>query len=146
MSSSELPMLDHIGYLVKQLQHAMRSQMDRGLRTIDLSMAQYALLTAIDEAPGSSGAEIARRCFITPQSVTGLIAGLSKAKLIKRKASATHGRIIEVALSAAGRERLEKARSIVIDVEEKMLQTVDEAQRKNLAELLRSCIAGIEQS
>ena len=146
MLSTEPPVLDHIGYLVKQLQHTMRSQMDKGLRMIDLSMAQYALLTAIDEAPGSSGAEIARRCFITPQSVTGLMTGLEKARLVKRKASATHGRIIEVALSAMGRERLGKAHGIVIDVEEKMLQALDEEQRKHLAELLRSCIAGIEQS
>ena len=51
-----------------------------------------------------------------------------------------------MALSATGCERLGKARDIVIDVEEKMLQTLDEAQRKHLAELLRSCIAGIEQS
>jgi DNA-binding MarR family transcriptional regulator len=134
---------DRVGYLVKQLQHAFRGRMDDELRAIDLSTAQYALLSAIEEAPSSSGAELARRCFITPQSVNGLIAGLERSMLIERTASATHGRIIEIALSASGRARLKAAHRIVFGIEERMLAELDGGQRKELAGLLRQCIKGI---
>lgn len=134
---------EHVGYLVKQLQHALRARMDDGLRSISLSTGQYALLCAIDEAPGSSGAELARRCFITPQSVNGLMAGLVHAGLIERTASATHGRIIEIALSASGRARLKAAHRIVFAIENRMLGPLDVSRRRELAGLLKQCIDAI---
>src|SRR5882762_4542388 len=100
---------ERVGYLVKQLQHALRGQMDEELRAIQLSTAQYALLSAVDAQPGSSGADLARRCFITPQSVNGLISGLERSKFISRTASVEHGRVIKIALSPSGRSRLKAA-------------------------------------
>jgi|SRR5262245_36055652 DNA-binding MarR family transcriptional regulator len=140
MKSTPVSVLDRVGYLVKQLQHALRSRMDDELGAADLSTAQYAILSAIEEAPGSSGADLARRCFITPQSVNGVLAGLERAKLIERTASATHGRIIEIALSASGRSRLRAAHRIVAGIEARMLAGLDGPQRKELARLLRQCI------
>lgn len=136
-------MREHVGYLVKQLQHAFRAQMDDGLGTIGLSTAQYALLCAIEEAPGSSGAELARRCFITPQSVNGLMTGLRRASLVGRSASATHGRIIESTLSTTGRERLKTAHRIVFAIEDKMLAKLTNSRRRELAGLLKQCIDAI---
>jgi DNA-binding MarR family transcriptional regulator len=65
-----------VGYLIKQSQHAVRTSMDQELRRLDLTTSQYALITAIDETPGSSGTELARLCFITPQSVSELVQSL----------------------------------------------------------------------
>ena len=137
---------ERVGYLVKQLQHALRGQMDEGLRAIQLSTAQYALLSAIDAHSGSSGADLARRCFITPQSVNGLISGLEQSKLISRTASVEHGRIIKIALSPSGRSRLKAAHRIVGDIERRMLAGIDLDQRKKLAGLLRQCIDGLMES
>src|SRR5262245_61232862 len=144
MKSTPPPVGAHVGYLVKQLQHALRAQMDDGLAEIGLSTGQYALLSAIAEAPRSSGAELARRCFITPQSVNGLIAGLKRAGLIERSASATHGRIIEITLSMSGQERLKAAHRIVFAIEGRMLAHLSPSKRRELAGLLRQCIEGIE--
>jgi DNA-binding MarR family transcriptional regulator len=132
-----------VGYLIKQLQHALRARMDEELAKVGLSTAQYALLAAVEEAPGSSGAELARRCFITPQSVNGLISTLAREKLIERAASATHGRIIEIELSPSGRARLKSAHGVVAAIEGRMLRRLEETKRKNLAELLRLCIEDI---
>ncbi len=143
MKSTADPVYEHVGYLVKQLQHALRARMDNGLRSIGLSTGQYALLSAIDEVPGSSGAELARRCFITPQSVNGLIAGLVHAELVERTASVTHGRVIEIALSPSGRARLKAAHRIVFAIEDKMLGPLDGSQRRELAGLLKQCIDAI---
>jgi DNA-binding MarR family transcriptional regulator len=142
MSSSD-SVRSRVGYLVKQLQHALRGRMDEKLSEIGLSTSQYALLSAIEEAPGSSGAELARRCFITPQSVNGLIAGLEKAQLIERAPSASHGRIIQTRLAAAGLDRLLLAHRIVSEIEGQMLAALDNGQRGELAELLKTCIAGL---
>lgn len=141
--SSPLPVRSRVGYLVKQLQHSLRGRMDEELSEIGLSTSQYALLSAIEDAPGSSGAELARRCFITPQSVNGLIAGLEKAQLIERAPSVSHGRIIQIKLSAVGQERLKPAHRIVADIEGRMLERLDDAQKQELADLLKLCIASM---
>jgi DNA-binding MarR family transcriptional regulator len=93
----------------------------------------------------SSGADLARRCFITPQSVNGLIAALQGDQLIERAPSATHGRVIEIKLSKRGAARLKLAHQSVFDIEDKMLKGLDPSQRGALAELLKRCIDSIER-
>ncbi len=144
MSSTPASMRSRVGYLVKQLQHAFRARMDESLAEIGLSTSQYAMLSVIEDAPGSSGAELARRCFITAQSVNGLMAGLQKEDLIERAASPTHGRIIKTKLSEAGLARLKEAHRRVAALENEMLKGLDAAQRRELAALLRLCIESID--
>jgi MarR family transcriptional regulator, organic hydroperoxide resistance regulator len=117
--------------------------MDQQLRRLDLTASQYALMTAINETPGSSGAELARLCFIKPQSVSGLVDGLLKQKLIDRTSSRTHGRIIEVRLTTLGRERLRKAEVRVRALEEIMLAGITPEQRNSLSGMLRLCVENL---
>jgi DNA-binding MarR family transcriptional regulator len=143
MRSTASPVIDRIGYLVKQLQHVLRARMDDKLAAIGLSTAQYALLAAIEEAPGLSGAELARRCFITPQSVNGLIGALERDHLIERSASASHGRIIEISLTASGKSRLKEAHRAVAAIEQRMLRRLGKQEREQLAGTIRHCIEDI---
>jgi len=132
-----------IGYLLKQAQHLLRARIDAGLRGLDLTMGQYALLAAIEETPRASGAELARRCFITPQSVNGLIAGLLENGLIERDPSKTHGRIIEITLTPRGRARLREAHAAVSAIESAMLHGIGGSDRRMMASLLRICIENL---
>lgn len=145
MTSSTSPVTARVGYMVKQLQHLLRARMDDALREIGLSTAQYALLSAIEAAPGASGAELARRCFITPQSVNGLLGGLAEAGLIARTAAARHGRVLETRLSKLGARRLTDAHRRVLAIEGQMLDGLAPAQRDGLATSLALCIRGLEQ-
>jgi DNA-binding MarR family transcriptional regulator len=143
MNARDSSVRSRAGYLVKQLQQALRARMDDALQALELSTAQYAILSAIEEQPRSSGADLARRCFITPQSVNGLLSGLEKRGFIERTASKTHGRIIETALTKTGHVRLIGAHDVVAGIEAKMLQDLDNTERRQLAALLARAIEGI---
>jgi DNA-binding MarR family transcriptional regulator len=143
--SSKISVRSLVGYLIKQSQHALRTCMDQQLRRLDLTTSQYALMTAIDETPGSSGAELARLCFITPQSVSELVRGLLEQKLIERTSSETHGRVIEVRLSTLGREQLRKAEMLVRALEERMLAGMTFKQRSSLSGMLRLCVENLSK-
>jgi DNA-binding MarR family transcriptional regulator len=132
-----------IGYLLKQAQHVLRARIDAGLRGLDLTTGQYALMAAIEETSRASGAELARRCFITPQSVNGLIVGLLENGLIERDPSKTHGRIIEITLTPHGRARLREAHAAVSAIESTMLQGIGGTDRRLMASLLRICIENL---
>ena len=144
--SSNISVRSLVGYLIKQSQHAVRTSMDQELRRLDLTTSQYALMTAIDETPGSSGAELARLCFITPQSVSELVKGLLEQKLIERTSSETHGRVIEVRLSTRGREQLRKSETLVRAREEKMLVGMTIKQRSLLSSMLKLCVENLPKS
>ncbi|WOF45001.1 MarR family transcriptional regulator [Sphingopyxis indica] len=128
-----------MGYILKQAQHGLRTRMDQNLRALGLSTAQYALLVALQDAKVASGADLARRCFVTPQTVTGLISGLVQAGFVVRSASSSHGRIIEARLTPTGRDILRRANRIVYAIEEDMLADLSESDRAALGRMLRVC-------
>ena len=133
-------MTERVGYLVKQVQHGLRARMDHSLRALGITTAQYAVMAALDEAPGASGADVARRCFITPQTVTALISTLEREQMVERSPSATHGRVIETRLSNSGRVLLRRAHRLVAAVEHEMLADLTATERKRLSVLLQRCV------
>ena len=133
------PITSRVGYILKQAQHGLRTRIDRQLRTLGLSTAQYALLAALHEAKVASGAELARRCFVTPQTITGLIVGLMRAGLVVRSPSLRHGRVIETRLTPDGLRLLRRANASVFAVEEDMLSDLSASERAALGRMLRLC-------
>ncbi|ATY10153.1 MarR family transcriptional regulator [Amycolatopsis sp. AA4] len=127
------------GYLVKRVQQAFRQASDELLRPIGLSMAQYAVLTALAENPGVSSAELARQCFVTRQSLRDVLTGLKTAGLVAVAEEASTGRARPVRLTASGEARLKEAHRAVDEVEERMLAGIPEPDRRRLAELLTIC-------
>jgi DNA-binding MarR family transcriptional regulator len=129
----------HVGYLVKQVQQAFRRACEVHLRELGLSMSQYAVLRALADAPGAPAAELARRTFVTRQSLRDVLAGLSTAGLTSVAAKPTAGRALPVTLTDAGQALLDQADSIVLDVEKRMIAGLPPAEVERLASLLAAC-------
>ena len=98
-----------IGYALKRAQHAMRLHMDRQLKALGLNAPQYAVLANLEAEPGASNARLARRAFVTPQTMQGMLVKLETAGLIERHPDAEHGRIRRTELTSAGRQVLAQA-------------------------------------
>ncbi len=95
----------------RKAQHILRLKVDENLRKMALTAPQYATLAALSEEPGLSGAALARRCFVTPQTMTGIIANLVGAGLIAREPDPEHGRILKARLTARGTDLLRRGPS-----------------------------------
>lgn len=135
-----------LGYLIKRTQQALRSAMDATLAEVDLSTPQYAALNALEAAPGISNAELARRCFVTPQTMHQLVIRLEEEERIERTPHPEHGRIRQVRLTEAGRSALQQAHERVEAVEEKMTESLDEEEHTCAARALVKCYEGLESS
>ncbi|MFI6600752.1 MarR family winged helix-turn-helix transcriptional regulator [Nonomuraea sp. NPDC050536] len=125
-----------VAYLVKQVADAFRRASERRLRELGLSMAQYAVLRALADVPGAPAAELARRTFVTRQSLRDVLGGLTAAGLASVAREATAGRALPVTLTDEGRALLERAEAIVLEVEERMIAGLPADE---LAGLLRAC-------
>ncbi|MFF0739259.1 MarR family winged helix-turn-helix transcriptional regulator [Streptomyces sp. NPDC004111] len=118
----------HVGYLLKRAQSALRGAMDKVLREHGLTVPQYSTLELLALHPGMSNADLARATFVTRQSGNVVLRGLQDAGLISRPATAEHGRARPARLTEEGRARLAAVQAAVYAVEQRMVDAVP-AQR-----------------
>ncbi|MDV8022712.1 MarR family winged helix-turn-helix transcriptional regulator [Rhodococcus sp. IEGM 1330] len=77
-------------------------------------MTQYTVLLTLSDVPDMSGAQLARSCGVTQQSMAGVLNGLHRKRLIARQQSDTHGRVVLSNITTEGSLVLGRA---LIDVE-----------------------------
>jgi DNA-binding MarR family transcriptional regulator len=94
--------------LVRLLQLKLYNEMVEALRLFELTPLQYMVLSLAGHRGSLSTADLARRFHMTPQSMNEVIAALEAKKLIVRRESPDHRRILHVRLKAAGTRLLQK--------------------------------------
>lgn len=138
---------EQIGYLLKRLMHQFRHQMDQQLRqNVDLSLAHLVTLDQLQQEPGVAGAHLARRLFVTAQTMTGLLRRLEKAGWVERKPDPHNRRADCWFLVPAGLERLERARAAGIPVMTRMLSLLQPGEIATLRTCLERCVDGLERN
>ncbi len=98
----------------------MRAVVDEALTKHGLSVAQYASLMILDESPGLTVADLARKVSTARQSANELLAGLERAGLIERQPHPQDRRSQRIYLTEAGRARLAAAKPTVKAVEDRL--------------------------
>src|SRR5579862_7483054 len=112
----------------------------------DLTVTQFAVLTALGEEPGLSNADLARRAFVTPQSMHAVLRELERLQFVVRRTHPQHQRVLQATLTEAGRGTLRSAADAVNAVEERMLRKLPDPARSRLASALSSCIVALTET
>ena len=128
-----------VGYQMKRAEHALRLEMDGALRGVGLTTPQYAALSVLENEAGLSGATLARRCFVTPQTMNQILMNLQGSGMVERRPHPEHGRVLSAYLTRKGAELVALAHGEVGAIEERMLARLDSGERSRLLEALRSC-------
>ncbi|HEY2279065.1 MAG TPA: MarR family transcriptional regulator [Streptosporangiaceae bacterium] len=133
------------GWLLKRAQDALNTAMNAALGDFGATLPEYAVLTALAEEPGLSNADLARRAFVTPQTMNQVLRELEQRDWVSRHPHPGHRRILQAELTADGRRTLTACHQAVDGVEGRMLAGLDPAERERLAADLRSCIDGLSR-
>ncbi|WP_138759617.1 MarR family winged helix-turn-helix transcriptional regulator [Modestobacter altitudinis] len=136
---------ESVGYALKQAASALRSALDDALRPLDLSVPQYSLLEVLGQHPGLSAAALARRTFVTRQSMQGVLQGLAARGLLTRPQTALHGRALPTELTSAGHALLREASSVVAEVEQRMLAAFSADEERRLHGDLLRCVTALQR-
>jgi DNA-binding MarR family transcriptional regulator len=115
----------HIAYLLRQAHGAVRIALDSAFAEAGLTTPQFLVLNLLDAYPGASGAELARIAQLTPQTVNLIVRKLERDKLIGRSEHETHGRILCLEITAAGKTRLRQCKHRADEVERRLLSLLD---------------------
>lgn len=126
-----------LGYQLKLAQHALQRAMEDALRPLGLTLSQFSVLNQIDQILGQTNADLARKAFITPQSMQGVLANLERAGLITRRADEDHGRRQIAQLTKSGIRELERARLAVRAIDEKLAEVIAPLDREDVVEMFK---------
>jgi DNA-binding MarR family transcriptional regulator len=124
------------GYLIKEVQHLMRLRMDQALEHLSITTPQFAVLTWLQREPGLSNAKLARRCFVTPQTMNLIVQKLEERGLVVR-AESSHGKSLPFGLAPEGARVLERAQSSLQGVERGLFGVLSRAELDALVAVLR---------
>lgn len=98
-----------ISLTMKRLMTNMRLLLEAELESDGMTLAQLRMLNALNEVPEISSAELARTCYITPQSMQSLVVRAEREGWIKRSPSATNRRILSAVLTPKGKKAYDRA-------------------------------------
>ncbi|MET0498108.1 MAG: MarR family transcriptional regulator [Steroidobacteraceae bacterium] len=135
-----------IAHLLKNLHHAVRQTVDEAFRAqkMDMSVAHFVVLLNLDQEPGLAGAELARRGFVTAQSMNTILRRLERDGDIERRPHPQKARADSWFVTKTGQARLARARVIGGNIWVRMLSALQPTEIKQLQGLLERCIGGLD--
>jgi DNA-binding MarR family transcriptional regulator len=144
MSMSErnaAPLLGHdrhstVLYLIKQVELAIRAQIDDVVAGHGLTALQYTSLTVLARHPGITSTQLARNSFVRIQTMAQHLASLEERNLIRRVRDPNMKRQVLVFLSEAGLKILSDLAEPIADVERRALADFSAADAQRFREQL----------
>lgn len=130
---------EELGVLIKETQAILHQRMDEVLRPLGLNVPQYACLQALHDTPGITGSELARRAFVSRQSMNVLLQGLERRGLVERSDEQGPRRERATTLTGTATALIGRARTAVRTVVATMTRDLAVPDLVQLRELLAAC-------
>jgi DNA-binding MarR family transcriptional regulator len=134
-----------IPYLIRRAHTELSHRLDRDLRAFGLTQAQLSAMAILDHDHPTplSGAELSQRSAVTAPSMSAALTGLEERGLVTRRPHPTHGRIVEVHVTEAGRTLVREVQVTTKAVEDRDMGGLSEAEQEQLRVLLRRLVGGL---
>jgi DNA-binding MarR family transcriptional regulator len=138
--SAEPPVTEFAGQLLFRLWRATHTRAAEVLGSVGLTTALFALLNVIGAREGAIQQELGTALGIDRSTMVSLIDQLESAGLASRRPSATDRRAREIAITPKGRRLLQRARGLIVQVEEEVFAGLTADERSELLALLRRAL------
>jgi len=132
-----------ISYAVGRLERVLRRRIVAALEPDGLPLPAYTTLSVLRAENGLSNAQLARRSYMTPQSMSEVIEALESKGLIERTQHPNHRRVLPARLTPTGRKVLEACEEAVGAMEEEMLRDLGPEERDTFRHGLISSVRAL---
>ncbi len=130
--------------LMRRLLVGFKAKLDDELRGKSATTAQMRFLREVKERPGSSGAQMARACYVTPQSAQAMMVRAVEHGWVVRGKSAENDRVVTARLTPAGEELLAYADGVLNRLQDEVWAGVSVSELRAMNELLERGLAQLE--
>lgn len=127
---------DSVAYLMRQALSAMRAEVERRLEPSGLTSAQWVPLLMLHMGRASMVAELARECQLDTGGMTRLLDRLEAKGLVRRVRSSADRRVVNIELTAQGREAAKGIPGILCGVQNAALDGFSDEEWQSLRQLL----------
>jgi DNA-binding MarR family transcriptional regulator len=134
------------GYLIKRAQAAIHVCLEEIVAAHGLGIPQYVVLSFLAETPGLANADLARRAFVTPQSMNEVLKQLESTGLVERRPNPTNARILNAYLTRTGARKRSAVSSQVRELEARLLRGLTSDERQTLNRALLTIIDNVTRS
>jgi DNA-binding MarR family transcriptional regulator len=138
-----------ISYVIARLERAVRQAINARVREHGLTTLQYTTLSVLGRRGELSNAQLARRAYMTPQSMSEVIEALEQKGLITRSQHPSHRRVYPATLTAEGKKVLAACDAQVDAFEREMLSPLSPRERRaletGLVKAVRALRAGLPE-
>jgi DNA-binding MarR family transcriptional regulator len=133
-----------VSYAVARLHQRLFAGITERVAPYGLTTLQFTTLSVLSRhgAPLSTS-QLARRAFMTPQSMSEVIHALERNRLIKRNPHPNHRRTLPATLTAKGRRVLAECEEAVSDFEDSMLAGFSEKDRAAFLEMIKAAVRNL---
>jgi DNA-binding MarR family transcriptional regulator len=139
-SSSSEP---RVSYVVARLERAVRVGINDRVTPYGLTTLQYTTLSILERGGELSNAQLARRAYMTPQSMSEILDALEKKGFVERSPHPNHRRVFPAALTVEGRQVLAACNAEVDELEGEMLAELTPRQVQSLRNGLISAVRAL---
>jgi DNA-binding MarR family transcriptional regulator len=135
-----------ISYVIARLERALRMEISERVKPHGLTTLQYTTLSILGQGGRLSNAQLARRAYMAPQSMSEVLDALERKGLVARTSEPAHGRVLPAALTPEGRRVLDACSAAVDSLEREMLRDLKPREvtsmRTSLIDAVRAVHAG----
>jgi MarR family transcriptional regulator, lower aerobic nicotinate degradation pathway regulator len=139
--STDIEVAEFAGQLFFRLWRASHTRTAEALNSIGLTPALFALLNVLGAREGAIQQQLSSDMGIDPSAMVKLINELESAGLAERRRRPRDRRAWEVSITPKGRRTRGRARRLVTQVEDEVLDGLTDADRRQLLTLLRRALA-----
>jgi DNA-binding MarR family transcriptional regulator len=128
------------GYLVKRAQSVINLSLEEIVSKHRLGIPHYVVLALLAETPGLPNAELARKAFVTPQSMNEVLQQLEASGLVERQPNPSNARILNAQLTQTGERKWRSVNDEVLELEERLLRGLSRDEVRALNRSLETII------
>lgn len=132
-----------LGTFIRRAEQSLMAEKQRALKPFGLSVPQYAALHALAASP-LSGAQLARVCCVTPQSMASMLPTLEAKGLVERAPSDVHTQVLVARLTRRGHALFRRADAAALAVEARLSAEFSQDEEASLRALLQRAVAGLQ--
>jgi DNA-binding MarR family transcriptional regulator len=133
-----------IAYAIARLQQRILAGVTERVAPYDLTTLQFTTLSILNRHGSPlSTSQLARRAFMTPQSMSEVIHALEDKGFIKRNPDPNHRRTLPATLTPKGRRVLAECEKAVTAYEDSMFQGFTEENRKTFSEMVKEAVRNL---
>ena len=131
---------DSTGYWITRLARSMEQDFEKRLQTIGITRSAYAVLSPIQHDKKATPAEIASFLGVNGAAVTRHLDRIEKQGLIRRTASATDRRSIDITLTREGARTVRLGRADSEATNKKFTECLTASQVKHLQSAIQTML------